>query len=222
MNGAQYCMTTNPQKRSRRNVNKVGDRIRSNLWLAVPLGFIIAVAAIGLTRGQEEKVGLVRQLNIDSAGIPLPPRAENAELPGTPYPDLGQEHVPDGTQVDYNSNPPTSGPHYSTPALAGIYNEAPPDEQLVHNLEHGYIIISYHPEQVSEDVLEQIRQQVLELSATNPRLILTPRASLDVPIALTAWGYLQELDSYEPEVVQAFYDAHVARAPECSEGLCPP
>lgn len=215
-------MTSERKSRSRRNSSGVGDRIRSNLWLALPLGIIVLVAAIGLTRGREEKVGLVRQLNIDSAGIPLPARPADAELPGTPYPDLGQEHVPDGTKVDYNSNPPTSGPHYSTPALAGIYNEAPPDEQLVHNLEHGYIIISYQPDQVPENELEQIRQQVLELSATNPRVILTPRTSLDIPIALTAWGYLQELNTYEPKTIQTFYDAHVARAPECSEGLCPP
>lgn len=215
-------MTSEPKRRSRRHQNRVSDRIRSSFWLAIPIGIIAVIAAIGLTRGREEKPGLVHALNIDSAGIPLPPRPENATLPGTAYPDLGQEHVAEGTDIDYNSNPPTSGPHYTVQADAGIYDEAPPDGQLVHNLEHGYVIISYKPGAVSDEELEQMRQQVLDLSKNNPRLILTPRSSLDVPIALTSWGYLQNLEAYDPETVEAFYNAHIARGPECSDGLCPP
>lgn len=44
----------------------------------------------------------------------------------------------------YNSNPPTSGWHYNDPVSAGIYITEFPDENLIHSLEHGYVIISYN------------------------------------------------------------------------------
>ncbi|MBD2452209.1 DUF3105 domain-containing protein [Nostoc sp. FACHB-152] len=52
-------------------------------------------------------------------------------------------------------------------------------------------------------------------------IILTPRLNLDTPIALTAWNYLQKLDRYNSTAVKIFYDTHIARGPECQQGLCP-
>lgn len=65
-------------------------------------------------------------------------------LPGQRVADLGREHVPDGTTVEYNSNPPTSGPHYAAWTRAGVYEKPVSDGHLVHSLEHGYVIISYN------------------------------------------------------------------------------
>ena len=48
-------------------------------------------------------------------------------------------------RVKYNTNPPTTGRHYEIPAEDGIYGEAPQDEQLVHTLEHGRVIIWVKP-----------------------------------------------------------------------------
>lgn len=65
-------------------------------------------------------------------------------LPGQKVADLGKEHVPDGTKVEYNSNPPTSGSHYANWTRAGVYNKPISDGHLIHSLEHGYVIISYN------------------------------------------------------------------------------
>lgn len=67
-------------------------------------------------------------------------------LPGELLEDLGREHVPDGTVVEYNSNPPTSGPHFADWTRAGIYEKPISDGHLIHSLEHGYVIISYNCE----------------------------------------------------------------------------
>jgi len=65
-------------------------------------------------------------------------------LPGEKVQDLGRDHVSDGTAVEYNSNPPTSGPHYEQWTRAGVYDKPISDGHLVHSLEHGYVIMSYN------------------------------------------------------------------------------
>lgn len=190
----------------------------ANSWLLIPVGVIGAVGVLALTQQQSNKA---ETFVVDTPGTPLPAQSPGAKLPGEKIPDLGRKHVPETETISYNSNPPTSGSHYDTPAPWGIQIQPPKDEALVHNLEHGGIVISYNPDQVKEEELKQLRSQVRELSKTNPRLVLTPRSSLDTPIALTAWTYLQKLDRYDPAAVQAFYEAHIARGPECQQGQCP-
>lgn len=64
-------------------------------------------------------------------------------LPGTRFDDLGRDHVNDIGGVTYNSNPPTSGPHFPVWAKKGVYDRIISDGYLIHSLEHGYSVISY-------------------------------------------------------------------------------
>lgn len=73
-------------------------------------------------------------------------RQASKPLPGITVEDIGRRHVPDGTVVEYNSNPPTSGSHYEEWTPAGVYDRPISDGHLVHSLEHGYVIISYNCE----------------------------------------------------------------------------
>ena len=57
--------------------------------------------------------------------------------------DLGRDHVTDIYGVNYNSNPPISGPHFPVWAKKGLYDRLLSDGYLIHSLEHGYIVISY-------------------------------------------------------------------------------
>src|ERR1700733_10453690 len=67
------------------------------------------------------------------------------EQPGQTFENQGQTHITEGStdHPTYNSNPPTSGWHWPSPAAWGVYPNGQPDERLVHNLEHGGIWISY-------------------------------------------------------------------------------
>lgn len=71
-------------------------------------------------------------------------KKESVPKPGQSLPELGRDHVPESTKVDYNSNPPTSGSHSEQWEKPGIYDKPLNDLKLVHSLEHGYIIISYN------------------------------------------------------------------------------
>lgn len=165
--------------------------------------------------------GLIESFAVTTLESQLPGLSPGTILPGIRFPDLGQQHVEVGTSVTYNSSPPTSGSHYPYPAGWGIYKDPPADEFLVHNLEHGGVIISYNPEQIKGQELAQLWEQARFLSNFNPRVIVTPRSNLDTAIALSAWNYLQKLERYDSTAVQIFYDTHIARGPECQEGLCP-
>src|SRR5258708_28477682 len=72
---------------------------------------------------------------------------QTANLPGQTFPNLGQEHITQAStdHKPYNSNPPTSGPHWPQPANWGAYSTTQADEQMNHNLEHSGFFISYKP-----------------------------------------------------------------------------
>lgn len=135
-------------------------------------------------------------------------------LPGLVVADMGRDHVPDGTIVEYNSNPPTSGPHYEEWSKTGVYEEELPDGNLIHSLEHGYVIISYNCPQ-GPDCDELIRK-LPELAKRKKlwKLIIVPRPTLDAKIALTAWTRIDKLSEYNEARIVAFIDAFRDKGPE--------
>lgn len=126
-------------------------------------------------------------------------------------PILPAEHVEVGSHIAYNSNPPTSGPHYVQTARSGFREEAIPDQNIVHNLEHGDVWISYHP-RVSDDIKEELKQ----FGAA--KVIITPREANDTDIALAAWGRLDtfdiENDVLPVERIEDFIKRYSNKGPE--------
>lgn len=119
-------------------------------------------------------------------------------------------HIEDGAQhAPYNSNPPTSGPHYVQPAAWGIYDKELPDEQLIHNEEHGGIWISY------KDIDSETMEKLNIIGKSNPgSVVVTPRAANDSKIALASWGRLEKLDTYDEAKILEFIKANKNKSPE--------
>lgn len=127
--------------------------------------------------------------------------------------------------VDYTgySNPPTYGPHHGavndgqgnsiTPRPTGVYTTEQPDEDLVHNLEHGHVWISYNPSLISATDLTAL-QQLVTAGGTNTGVILTPRAANTSAIALASWARLLTLDSFDATQVRNFIETNRGHAPE--------
>ena len=135
-------------------------------------------------------------------------------------PETSAQHVPDGTPIQYSTSPPTSGDHYAEPAAAGFYeaNDAsgPPTEQLVHNLEHGQIVIWYSPtapQELRDDIEDFISSQPGRYSLT---LIGAP--SDQVPAGsnytMTAWGAMQSCEEFSSEAIDNFRAEFQGRGPE--------
>lgn len=125
----------------------------------------------------------------------------------------------DSDPGQYNSDPPTSGPHYAEEANAGFYetnNYKFPAGYLVHNLEHGYVIFWYNCETLDEvgcaNLKGQIKTTINELGGT--KLIAYPWDSIDVPLVMTSWGRLEKFESFDADKARAFYRANLNKAPE--------
>ncbi len=121
-------------------------------------------------------------------------------------------HVPKGTKIDYNSNPPAGGPHYGdSTAHAGFYDKAPQDGYLVHSLEHGAVILWYNPKELSKDQIVQLRNI---FNQTSGKSIMTPRDSMDTPVALSSWGRVLKLKTIDEKQIKAFFETNIDRGPE--------
>ena len=121
-------------------------------------------------------------------------------------------HIAPGStfEGEYNSTPPTSGPHWDTGwAGCGFFEEESPDEQVVHNMEHGQVIISYNLSDGAE--IERLEEIARGLPGRRSWMIMRPYSKIDTgQIALTAWGWKDEFSISEltEERVRSFYDAH--------------
>ena len=119
------------------------------------------------------------------------------------------DHVPNPT---YEVDPPAGGPHLATPANPGFYRpgQAPPDGQLVHAQEHGFVILWYRPDLPQEKMteLEQLSDRF------GRELLLVPRESLEGEVAVTAWHRRLLCRTLVPEKVALFTEEFVDQGPE--------
>ncbi len=144
------------------------------------------------------------------------------------YPGMKPKHLqnPDA-KVKYNSFPPSSGPHYQSPAPWSLYTDPVKQTILVHNLEHGGIILQYG--NVGEDTVRKIES----LYQDDPYgLVVAPYSKLGKKIALTAWnepayeqegafggvdpgkGYVLTCSKFDSDAFAKFRDAHRNKAGE--------
>ena len=125
-------------------------------------------------------------------------------------------------RVKYNTNPPTTGRHYEIPAQDGIYGTAPQDEQLVHNMEHGRVIIWVKPSLPAKQ-----RADIRAMVEDDPyQMVLVPRRNMPYAVAATAWdadpapngtGELllcNDVNDKTFDALQSFRDEHRSQGPE--------
>ncbi|TVR85459.1 MAG: DUF3105 domain-containing protein [Spirochaetaceae bacterium] len=151
-----------------------------------------------------------------TAAVLVPMRLLNR--PGRHVESQGRDHIPVGTShtVQYNSDPPTSGPHYDPSARPGIYDEPIPDGYLVHSLEHGYVIISYNVEGMPEQEAESTVARLAKIAEDERlwKLIVVPRPGMEHRIALTAWQRIDTMGQVDARRIRRFISAWRDRGPE--------
>lgn len=156
----------------------------------------------------------------DPSGVeaePLPDSGEQALLEDVQqHPNEGTDHVSPDTDVEYDTTPPTSGPHYSGTVEAGFYTEAQPAGDIVHTLEHGAVVIYYDPDALPPEAEQSLKEWASAHTGTWKSVVVVPNTyeSVDSPYVLTAWRHSLRLSDYDTEVVQAFLAEYLGRGPE--------
>ncbi|MDZ4278563.1 MAG: DUF3105 domain-containing protein [Dehalococcoidia bacterium] len=149
------------------------------------------------------------------------------EIYGGPYSETGG-HV--RRAIDYaaegNSNPPAGGPHWSGncgddpsaapafcgPAPWGVFREEWDAATLVHNMEHGGVVLWYNT--TDQDLIGELEALVTKRLEDGELLVMAPYPEMEEGhIALTSWSRIDKFPvaDYSPERVETFIDTHLRR-----------
>ncbi len=128
------------------------------------------------------------------------------------FPTLSRDHIlPGQSHPPYNSNPPTNGWHWANPQDWGVYTTPQTQEQLVHNLEHGGVVIQYN--NLSATDIQRLTDLV---QRDSHHMILAPYPGLpsDVRVAMTAWDHLQTCAGVDENAIHTFTASFRDKGPE--------
>lgn len=132
----------------------------------------------------------------------------------------GQQHaeaLPENYR--YRSFPATSGTHDPVPAVWGSYTEPIEEFKLVHNLEHGGVVIQY-----GSAVSPELRQEIESWYQDDPYgVVVAPLPKLNNKVAATAWTRVTTCTGFDEDAISSFRDEYRARGPEAFplEALAP-
>jgi hypothetical protein len=148
---------------------------------------------------------------------PLPPRSD----PPNYHADVPTLDAP----VRWATDPPSAGSHYGAWAVWGFYSQPANPRQVVHNEEHGGVIIWWGPKVPAKTVA-----RLRAFYAASPYGMLgTPYPKLGARIALTAWtgnpqtyfrngrygvGRIALCSRFDRTAFTAFRHAYRAKGPE--------
>jgi hypothetical protein len=200
--------------RAQRRARSEGRKRRKRMfWLALALVVAAAFIASLLVPG-----GLSSRGNQGRVGSTI-----NTGGPVKILPDEGRDHLEAGQPAagGFDTKPATSGPHWQTgpvaavpsgsPARWGVYEQALPDEVLIHNLEHGGIGLHYDCPEGCPELVEQLTGII----GRNPsQFILAPYPDMGHKIAIASWRHLLYLEEFDEAKIKEFVDAYQDRAPE--------
>jgi hypothetical protein len=199
----QRAGSTN-QSDSRRKALTIGAAVAG-----VALGFVVVAVLLGVMGGGgPDEDALAADMEAAGCTFQSVPALEGAH----------SVRVPSGTSDKWNTNPPTTGPHYGIAAIFGIYDDELEIARVVHNLEHGGIYILYGDD-VPEETVDQLRDFY---DAHKTGTIMAPLNRLGNQFALGAWvvdgdvdnGFLAKCTTFDEGAVSSFFDSLQFRGPE--------
>jgi uncharacterized protein DUF3105 len=163
-----------------------------------------------------------------STNTPSTPPADTGSCTMTEsaVPNEGWIHVAEGSTVNYQHNPPASGPHYPVWLRYQAYTTAVARPYWVHNLEHGAIVLVYRPDAAPAliaSLTDTFRALPNDPQCGHPRALLTPDPLLPRPVTAIAANFVLEGDCVSPDAIRRFALAHRNQAPEniCDSGTRP-
>jgi Protein of unknown function (DUF3105) len=115
--------------------------------------------------------------------------------------------VDDDIEVEYTSDPPTSGPHKPSPPDAGVVDRALTRPIQVGILERGDVLIQYDPSLADAD------RERLEALAGD-QVVVAPNPDLPASVVATGWVYKQTCEAVDVPTLEDFVAERVGNGPE--------
>jgi hypothetical protein len=193
------------------------------------------VALAGCTRSGNSQTATASPA--DASGASAAAQASAPPFLGKGFPSQGHAHLNPGEPDDfnYNSNPPTSGPHREIFTDTFISPEPIPNYVQVHLLEHGNVLLQYNctcPDLATQlgsiamiyDI-HLIPPSELQPSAADVQngeeqgmaVIVAPYPRMKSTIALTAWTRLGTLTAVDKQKIVSFIDAYLHNEANASQ-----
>ena len=178
-------------------------RVRTFAWTAGVIVLVVVLVGVVAWQGRD------RSTKLTTPGAAALARATSAASCGQvqQFKEAGRNHITaDQQPKNWNSQPPTSGDHLATPLPPGVYQDPQDERALVHNLEHGYVVVQYkNLPQKQVDLLNGIGDGL-----KGKKFVLAPYDGLPSDgVALTAWRTLQTCQQANADVVSAFVNAYM-------------
>ncbi len=129
--------------------------IRLLVICVVAAALVLSVPIYLYYQDYQARNATIDQLGVAASAAACDPAVEEAATGN-------QEHVAEGSEINYTQYPPDSGPHYAEPAPFTKHFYATADRpavgNLVHNLEHGYTVVWYRASAPKDQItaLQQI------------------------------------------------------------------
>jgi hypothetical protein len=156
------------------------DSVSKRAWIAAGIvaGGAVAAAVVVLTRGDASVAATIRAAGCSYADVvPYPPK-DAATLA-----DYHADVPTLTTRVRWATFPPSGGSHYRLWATWGFYTKPVNPRMVVHNEEHGGVIVWWGPK-VPRSTVAELRR----FYDSQPVAVFgTPIAGLGDKLALTAW-----------------------------------
>lgn len=170
---------------------------KTNVYIAIII-FILAAAFLISKQAKQKEIKAIDNL-FD----------KDIVLDVQDFDNQGANHINESTGFEYNSNPPSSGPHFAKAARWGFYENEIPDESVIHALEHGGIWVSY--KNVTDEEKEILKQFYKENSQS---VVISPREKNDSKIAIASWKRVVNMDSVDLDSLRKYILLYKNTSPE--------
>jgi hypothetical protein len=211
------------------------------------VGGAFALLAFACGHGSNnDGMGQTDATTIDRARLPAPvhvnpsPDSGPCEIVVDTPPLLVGTHVPVGTQItEWNSNPPSSGPHFPIWAAFQEFQDPVPRGFYVHDLEHGAVVLLYNcggdaGADGGSAECQTLAAGLREVAAKLPddplctglgqgvrvRVVETPDPLITGKVAAAAWGWTYNATCLDVPSLLEFASAHYGQGTEmiCGNG----
>lgn len=172
---------------------------------------VLALAVLATAAGCNDDDGGVSEEALEAAGCTTDTRMD-------PYTE-GGNHVdapgyngPLANPPTYSVDPPSGGDHLTQAVPPGVYGglNIRPDGNLVHSLEHGYVILWYRSDAPMGDIT-LVRDVGQEYARDT---LVVERSDMPAPIAATAWEQRLLCPRANAEILGDFVERARNKAPE--------